>query len=220
MSNAIESKDVSLASIFDPYVAGTTQARAAGIQDGGADTSTLYANIIYGSAAAATGIQSKGADLNTLYAAKGTASYALPINGNSYDSQYIIPAGETGSSFIEFSLTGSSGAWIYNVTGLTSAGQPKTFASGPCPAAATSVMFTWGSYTIDTGDSLGSTTNQAASQTTISNGISANYSTAVYNDNTGTRGRIYNFTITLYSAAGAVISTTNIKLEASVDGSV
>lgn len=81
MSNAIASKGVSLANIFDPYVAGTTQARASGIDDAGTDTSNLYANIIYGTAAVATGIKSQNADLNTLYAAKGTAQYQLGFGG-------------------------------------------------------------------------------------------------------------------------------------------
>jgi hypothetical protein len=65
---------------------GTTKARASGIDDAGTDTSDLYANIIYGSAAPATGIGSKSADINTLYAAKGTAQYKLPIDGNSYSA--------------------------------------------------------------------------------------------------------------------------------------
>lgn len=81
MSNAIASNGVSIATIFDPYQSGQTKARASGIADAGTDISNLYANIIYGSAAAATGIQSEGADLNTLYAALGSTQQQLGFAG-------------------------------------------------------------------------------------------------------------------------------------------
>lgn len=86
MTSGIASKGVDLDSIFDPYQAGTTKARAAGLNVAGSDTSNRFANIIYGTAAAATGIQSEGADINTLYAAKGTAKYNLPVNGQTYSA--------------------------------------------------------------------------------------------------------------------------------------
>lgn len=100
MSDAIKSNGVSLAAIFDPYVAGTTKARATGIHDAGNDISNLYANIIYGSAAAATGIASEGADLNTLYAKLGTAQYATPDNGTTYTSDVNIATGQSLSAQI------------------------------------------------------------------------------------------------------------------------
>lgn len=84
MSTAIKSKGVSLSAIFDPYVSGTTKARASGLDDAGNDLSNLYANIIYGTAAAATGIASESADLNTLYAKIGTTNYPLPIDGDDF----------------------------------------------------------------------------------------------------------------------------------------
>jgi hypothetical protein len=86
VSTAVKSKNVALSSIFDPYVAGTIKARTSGIKDANNDTSNLYANIIYGDAAAATGIKSQGADLNTLYAKIGTASYGLGFSGVHYSS--------------------------------------------------------------------------------------------------------------------------------------
>lgn len=87
MTSGIQSKGVDLDSIFDPYQAGTTKARAAGIAVASSDISNRFANIIYGNAAASTGIRSQGADINTLYAAKGTAKYKLPIDGNAYVAQ-------------------------------------------------------------------------------------------------------------------------------------
>lgn len=105
MSDAIKSKGVSLASIFDPYVAGTTKARASGINDAGVDLSSIYANIIYGSAAAITGIGSQSADINTLYAAKGTASYSTPDNGDVYQSNYLIPNSSSGSAGVQMYIS-------------------------------------------------------------------------------------------------------------------
>ena len=113
MSTAIKSKSVSLAAIFDPYVAGTTKARAAGIDDAGNDTSNLYANIIYGSAAAATGIQSQGADLNTLYAKIGTAAYPLGF-ASVYHDTHAGPSNValTFDTTSTFAITGAPGSTL------------------------------------------------------------------------------------------------------------
>lgn len=105
MTSGVQSKDADLDSIFDPYVAGTTKARANGGAVAGSDTSNRYANIIYGSAAAATGIQSEGADLNTLYAAKGTSRYATPDNGAAYLSSLTVPIGGNGQASVSLLMT-------------------------------------------------------------------------------------------------------------------
>lgn len=127
MSNSVASKNVSLADIYDPYVAGTTKARASGIDDAGTDTSDLYANIIYGTAAATTGIQSESADLSTLYAAKGTAKYATPDNGDTYASTVNIGSGESFSSQINVSIgAGQYSITVYNKS-LSGAMTPTTY---------------------------------------------------------------------------------------------
>lgn len=84
MTSGIASKGVDLDDIFDPWQPGTSKARATAISSAGADINGRYAPLVYGSSAAATGIHSQGADLNTLFAAKGTANYTLPIDGQSY----------------------------------------------------------------------------------------------------------------------------------------
>lgn len=216
MSGAIKSKGVSLADIFDPYQAGTTKARAAAIRDGGVDTSDLYANIIYGSAAAPTGVASENDDLNTLYAAKGTASYALPIAGNTYTSAYNIPPGDTGWAAIAASITGGN---TYNIVRSYSAGSPATLASGAVPAGATKVQFTWGAPTIDTNDGGGSPANSAASPVDLSTNPAAQYSTNSFSGTSGTHGRFYPFTIDFFNAASQNISHTVVTLHAIVDGS-
>lgn len=105
MTSPIQSKGVPISSIFDLYRPGTTKARASGIAENGNDTSNIYANIIYGSAAAATGIDSEGADLNTLYAKIGTAQYPTPDNGTTYSSVVNIATGQSLSSQITVTIT-------------------------------------------------------------------------------------------------------------------
>lgn len=111
MTSEIQSKGVDLDSIFDPYQAGTTKARAAGIAVASSDISNRFANIIYGNAAASTGIRSQGADINTLYAAKGTAQYQLGFSGL-YSSAL---AGRNNTSLTFTSATtwavSTNGAW-------------------------------------------------------------------------------------------------------------
>lgn len=217
MSNAIASKGVSLANIFDPYVAGTTKARATSIGDASNDTSNLYANIIYGSAAAATGIKSENADLNTLYAAKGTANYALPINGNTYGHVHSVGSG-TGWSQIGFQIVTVN---TYQVYGTDSASSPTILATGSVPASATKVQFTWGTYTVPGGDTDagGSTNNLAATPTALSSNPSANYTTGTFGSSSGTKNRTYTFTIDFFNAAGTNISHTVIYLSATIEGS-
>lgn len=223
MSTGLDSKGVDLDSIFAPYVTGTSPALT-GVKFGGTDVNTRYAPRSYGSAAAATGITCKpgGAgslvDLNTLFAAYGTTSYALAINGQKFVGQHIIQAGQQGTGFIEFVATSTSGWYI---TGSNAQGVNVTKASGGLPAGAVKVKYTWGSFTIDTNDSGGATSNGAASITALtSTGVAAYYQTSVYNDNAGTRGRTYTFTVDFYDASDNNISHTVIYLEGSIDGSV
>lgn len=84
MTSPISKNSTPLSSIFDLWQPGTDKAPATGIKENGVDTSDIYAMLKYGSAAAPTGVKSKNADLNTIYAAKGSASYALPVNGRLY----------------------------------------------------------------------------------------------------------------------------------------
>lgn len=214
MTSGIASKGVDLDSIFDLYQAGTTKARPAGLNVAGSDTSNRYANIIYGSAAAATGIQSENADINTLYAAKGTANYALPINGNSYVHAYSVVSG-TGHSTIGFSTT-SSGWQVY---GSHSGGAQTALASGTMPASASKVQFTWGSYTVDNQDAGGATSNSAATAQPITIAQDAHYTTGDFGALAATHGRDYIFTIDFFDASNDNISHTVINLEAVIEGS-
>lgn len=218
MSDAIKSKGVSLAAIFDPYVAGTTKARASGRFDAGNDLSNLYANILYGSAAAATGIESEGADLNTLYAAKGTASYALPINGNTYSHAYSVTSG-TGNSTIGFKVTGGT---TYAVYGADSGHSAANLVSGAIPGGASTVQFVWGGYTVGAADldGGGATSNSAATAQPVSSDQDAHYTTGTFGSTASAHDRNYTFTINFFNSSGANISATTITLTALIEGSV
>lgn len=219
MSTAIQSRGVALPSIFDPYVAGTTKARNSGLKDNSNELSNLYANIIYGSAAAATGIKSEGADLNTLYAKLNTTSYALSINGNDYGHLYFIVAPHhTGHSAIGFELTSGTAYAVYWTDALGGTG---TLATGAIPAASYRVQYTWGAYTIPAGDSDGGggITNGASTPQLVSTTPSTLYTTMDITDTQDTHGRRYAFTVDFFDSSGRNISRTVIYLTAEVDGS-
>jgi hypothetical protein len=205
VTSGIASKGVDLDNIFDPYVAGTTKARAAGIAVAGSDTSNRFANIIYGSAAAATGIQSEGADINTLYAKKGTASYALPIDGQTFVQSDAEPAGTTPSAILDFEI-GASG---WTVVGKSKAAGNTTKASGSVPSGAVSVQVTdtWLNAAGDT--DAGTVVNTASAYTTIPGTGTVGCSVQEIHGSTGTSGQTtHRIVINMKSAGGTVISTT------------
>jgi hypothetical protein len=222
VSTAINSKGVPLPNIFDPYLAGTTKARASGIDDAGNDTSNLYANIIYGSAAAATGIASENADLNTLYAAKGTASYALPINGQTYGaSENTGPSG--GASATLTVTLHANGA--YDVVAFQSKHVPSsvTRASGTwntfgLPSSSFQVL-----YTLTTTSTEGNAgiSNGASTYTALSSDVAANVHALAGSPTSGANDITCTLRIQIRNAStGQVVSDSACTISAGADGSV
>lgn len=208
--------------VFDPYVEGTKPPSTGLLDDSGSDIVNRYAPIVYGSQAAATGLlteQAGHADINTLFAAYGTARYPLPINGNTYSHAYIIPLGNTGFSTIGFRIVGGTTWHVYWADPTSS---ETVLASGNVPISATTIKYTWGTFSIPVGDSDsgGGTTNDATTATSISSNPGATYQTATFGSSSGSRGRSYPFQIDFYNASLVDISTTNITLIAETDGSV
>jgi hypothetical protein len=216
------SKDVLLSAIFDPYVAGTTKARASGIDDAGNDLSNLYANIIYGSAAAATGIKSEGADLNTLYAAKGTAKYALPIDGQTFGAS---------------ESTGTSGGASANLTVTLHANgtyDVVAFQSKHVPSSVTRASGTWNTfglpsssfqvlYTMTTKSTEGNAgpSNGAPSYTTLSADVAANVHATANSPSAGANDITCTLRIQIRNAStGQVVSDSTCTISAGADGSV
>ncbi|MGF7229719.1 MAG: hypothetical protein ACQR33_07120 [Candidatus Saccharibacteria bacterium] len=206
-----------LDNVFDLYVTGTSPAATGLLDDAGVDIATRYAPLVFGTAAAATGLltkQSGNGDLNTLFAAKGTASYALPINGQTYTGY-----GHSGttSSFggIAFAASVSGYTVIKNGTNETT----TTLASGSIPVGAVSckIVDTWLNASGDTG--VGNVSNNYASQTTLTGtalGVNVQVTaTPSSPEHQSTHSEV----ITFYDASNAVISTTTITLVAQADGS-
>jgi len=222
VSNAIASKSVSLASIFDPYVAGTTKARASGIDDAGNDTSNLYANIIYGSAAAATGIGSQSADLNTLYAAKGTAKYSLPINGQTYGASENTGASGGASATLTVTLHADG---TYDVIAFQSKHVPTntTRASGTwntfgSPSSGFQVLYTL--TTVSEEGNAGST-NGASTYTTLNTDVAANVHATATSPSSGSNDITCTLRIQIRNASsGQVVSDSSLTITAGADGSV
>lgn len=222
MSNAIASNGVSIATIFDPYQSGQTKARASGIADAGTDISNLYANIIYGSAAAATGIQSQGADLNTLYAAKGTAKYALPIDGQTFGASENTGASGGASATLTVTLH-ANGA--YDVVAFQSKHVPSstTRASGTwntfgLPSSSFQVLYTL--TTTSTEGNAGSS-NGAPTYTTISADVAANVHATANTPSSGANDITCTLRIQIRNAStGQVVSDSTCTISAGADGSV
>lgn len=225
MSNAINSKSVPLTSIFDPYISGTTKARASGIDDAGTDTSNLYANIIYGSAAAATGIQSEDADLNTLYAAKGTAKYALPINGQTFGAAAtgVLNKGATAELSFTTNTNGTYSVVEYTDTGngspTTTTLATGTWNTSGLPASSLDVQYTATVGSNGETQKGGWSTNPAPSWTAVTTALGLNDSVSV-SFNEGSKGNLGTLQIQYrIHSTGQVISNSTIYFNVSADGS-
>lgn len=206
--------------VFDPYVQGTKPAATGYRTSDGVDLNQRYAPLAFGSAAAAQGYRiSSGSDVNTLWAAKGTANYSLPINGQTYIAAYNIPNATSGYALIGFRIvTGNTWQVYQSLNGAAA----TVLASGAVPASASTVRFTWGTYTIGPGqsDAGGATTNGATSATAVSSNPDAHYQTATNNSTSGSRDRRYPFTVDFFNASSVNISHSVCTLIGDTEGSV
>lgn len=129
MPSPVAQHSVTLDNTFDPYVAGTTKAGATGVFENGVDICNLYANIIYGTAAAATGItcRTPAVDLSAIFAKKGTATYALPFDG----ANFSINSQSRGSAYLHVTMKSDGTFTVY------------TFNSGALPQTVVRFSGTW-----------------------------------------------------------------------------
>ncbi|HJR11532.1 MAG TPA: hypothetical protein VJ823_08980 [Rhodanobacteraceae bacterium] len=220
MTSGIQSKDVDLDSIFDPYLAGTTKARTAGINVAGSDTSNRYANIIYGSAAAATGIASESADLNTLYAAKGTANYPLPINGANFIAHSSGVVSPSMDSNINVQIK-SDGTYSVTVAGNASGNTPSTSGTWLPSGASVSnyqVEFVWTqSSQYPTGPAT--VTNSASAYQNCTANQSIVFDAQVGQHTGGDQGSAGNMQINLKYMPNGRITTTTFGIDIESQGS-
>jgi hypothetical protein len=158
-----------------------------------------YASASYGTPGAAIGYRdANGNDVGPQWAAKGTASYALPINGNTYTAAYST-AGSVSTAGLYFHS--STSGW--SISGAT------TSASGAIPAGATQVKYSWswisGNNPPNNGD-----TNQAASWAAITSSDVYLYLSNFQGPGQSQQTGRYSVNIQYANAAGAVISNTTI----------
>ena len=104
--------------LFDPYVQGAIPANTGFRDINNVDLAGRYAPLSYGSKRADVGFRlANGLDVSNLWAAKGTATYRLPIHGEFYRYSNSIPPGQNGSCAITFNI-GDDGLYriVYNRT--------------------------------------------------------------------------------------------------------
>lgn len=96
MAHNYESQGVHLDQLFDPYISGD-QNRAWNLQDNDGNP-LLYAPLNIGSRQRDIGfLDPSGNDYSNYWAAKGTAQYALPINGKGYSATAQARTNQTGT---------------------------------------------------------------------------------------------------------------------------
>jgi hypothetical protein len=225
VTSGIASKNVDLDSIFDPWLSGTSKARATGIAKGaapGTDLNALYAPLIYGSSAAATGIQSQGADLNTLFAAKGTAKYSLPINGQTYGASENTGASGGASATLTVTLHADG---TYDVIAFQSKHVPTntTRASGTwntfgAPSSGFQVLYTL--TTVSEEGNAGSG-NGASTYTTLNTDVAASVNATATSPSSGANDITCTLRIQIRNtSSGQVVSDSSLTITAGADGSV
>lgn len=122
--------DVDLDDWFDPYLQGTKPGLTGYNVAGFGDLRDRYAPLVYGTKAALTNYSVAGVgDLRELFAAKGTAKYTTPDNGNAYNSGHPLAVGQSGRAGIRMYVS-SLAPLQYTVTdnGGSSGVGVRTFA--------------------------------------------------------------------------------------------
>jgi hypothetical protein len=213
------SAGVDLDAIFDLYVEGTpvgATGETYGPIGSASDIGYRYAPLIYGTMAAPTHIYvMRGGvptDLNQLFAAKGTASYALSINGQTFAQAVRIGSG-SGSATIQFNVTTSGWQVVGSGFGGVLTPAAGTQASGANPAGAVTAQL---NGTLVPGFNAGTYATNAASPLAISSnpGLSVTASGGV----TPGKNCHYTTVINFFNSSGTNISSTTILLVASEGG--
>jgi hypothetical protein len=214
MTSPIQKNTTPLSSIFDPYVAGTTQAAATGILENGVEIATKYAKLSYGSSAAATGITTgSGAslkDLSQIFAALGTAHYPLGFNGGVYDT-----SANRGSAGVSLTMK-SDGTWSISAgTGTPTSG---TWLPAGDSVSSYTVMFAMSGFSSGAvpGGGTASYINGAPTQSALTTNrtCSCTASATTVNTSASNGGTV---TVYLYKS-GTLVSTSSCTFGADASG--
>lgn len=188
--------------LFDPDIVGDGPSATGYKKSDG--TLLKYAAAKYGTVGPNTGYRlSNGADIATLWAAKGTAQYSLPINGQTFTSTGATVGTGACTATLDFEIATSGWTLVSSGTNATT----KTLASGAVPSGAISVQITdtWLDATGDT--DAGTTNNTCSTYTTIPS--AGTIGCSVIESHSSTSGQTtHRIVITMKNLSGAVISTT------------
>lgn len=211
---------VDLDSIFAPYSSGT-KAGLTGFRTGvGQDMRDRFQPYTSGQKAGLTGFRnSSGTDLRDLFQWVNAGSGALPIDGNAYTGSINIVSGQTGYARVGFRIVSGNTWQVYS---QPNGGTVSVLDSGTIPAGASTVKFTWGTYTVPGGylDAGGAVTNPAASAVAVSGNPNTFYTTDVQAATSGSRERSYPFTVDFYNGTGSNISHSQCTLIGDTEGSI
>ena len=156
----------------------------------------------------------------------GTVTVSIPIgiNGQSYTQITYLPAGGNPVTPGGGSAAGDIGIRIANGTTwqIYSDGRRLgggTMASGPVPAAAVTVQFTWTFLGVPSGysDGQGGVSNGASSPTAVTSNPSSQYATKTMSGATTQAGRTYSVRVDFFNATGAKISSSTCTLTAELE---
>lgn len=156
------------------------------------------------------------------WSSTGTVTVSMPIaaNGQSYTSTAIIPSGQSSTGNIGFDIATGNTWEVFSV--LNGPGHLHSkLATGPVPASAVTVQYTWTYVGVPSGyvDGQGSVSNGASSPTAISSNPTSQYTTASYSGTSTVVGRTYQVRVDFFNATGANISSSTCTLTAELDGS-
>lgn len=221
MTYLFNANNVPLTDIFEPYTSGTKAAltgyttKISGVD---VDLRDQFAPLYLGTSAGPTKYKVNNIDLNQIFAKKGTVSYSLPINGQTFTSSINITS-VSGNATIGFRVVGGTTWQVYKTN---SASSTTVLASGSVPSGSSTVKYIFGTYTVGVGqaDAGGAITNGAASAQPVVNSPDAHYTTDTATATSGSKDRQYPFAIDFYSSTGALISHTDITLIGDTEGSV
>lgn len=215
MASGRRSGGVAFEDLFAPDIVGDGPT-AAGYRSGGG--LLRFAAIKYGTKRADVGYRVNGVDVSNLWAAKGTASYALSIDGQTFDVGVLIPAAGSGSAGATFSLITAS-TWRVLSSGAGGTLTPASgtvMASGSVPSGAATVQYT--ATRINTGSDGGAVVNDAPTAQALAAGLDVS---ATISGTGSTQGRTARFSVNIVfrNAGGSIISSSTIILSAHFDGS-
>ncbi|MGN6655721.1 MAG: hypothetical protein ACTHJ9_10320 [Rhodanobacter sp.] len=219
MTSGVKSNNVDLDDLFDPDIVGDGPA-SAGVKSGGVPLK--YAAIKYGTKRANVGILNAGSDVSNLWAAKGTASYALPINGQTFARKGQALTGQEGTITGTVQFTARADG-TYAVTTSASPGSPSTPASGTWQTQGGAASDYQVQFTLSAGSTsgTGSTANTAPAYTSLATAQSASVTCTCPANDSGTYTWTYGLRIRIRRVStGAVISDTTITMSASAAGMV